>query len=206
MAWVTTMVGGRMLIKHSGLFFEKSVVSEREKMTCAGGLGPWFCTLLFNTSDECKKQTHLLAHTMPHLACDMLNRADSDDCWVILIKVGPFQVWDDCVAYLNLWTSRTRGRIRRLERGVEIFKHFAPQLGLTFWYQNETKETILAQHRATKKKNAPPAAAAVAAASKRPLDRIDMQEAEAIFCNGVPATNLTVGMIQSVQLKRIKYK
>lgn len=175
-------------------------------MTCAGGFGPWFCTLLFNTSDECKKQTHLLAHTMPHLACDMLNRTESDDCWVILIKVGPFQVWDDCVAYLNLWTSRTRGRIRRMERGIEIFKHYAPRLGLTFWYQPNNKETVLAQHHQYKRTKKIEAPSNVRAAAKRNRERIDLQDSEAIFCNNVPAENLTVGMLQSVQLKKIKPK
>ena len=33
-----------------------------------GGLGPWFVSLLFNTSEGPKKQTHLCAHTYPHHA------------------------------------------------------------------------------------------------------------------------------------------
>jgi hypothetical protein len=106
-----------------------------------------------------------------------------------------------------MWTARTRGRIRRLERGIELFKHFAPKLGLTFWYLNESKETVLAQHQAHKKtKKIETPNLAKTAATKRLNDRIDLQEAEAIFCSGVPAENLTVEMIQCVQLKKIKHK
>jgi hypothetical protein len=175
--------------------------------TSCGGMGPWFVALLFNTSDECKKQTHLLAHTMPHLASDVLNKTDSDDCWIIIIKVGPFEIWDDCVAYLNLWTSRTRGRLRRLERGVEIFRMYANKLGLTFWYQTQSKEHALEQHKSykTSKKVITHQESGPVITKKRSSDQIiHLNDAESIFCNNVPLENLTLAMIKSVQLKKVK--
>lgn len=177
-------------------------------MTTCGGMGPWFCALLFNTSEECKKQTHLLAHTLPHLAPDVLNKSESDDCWVTIIKVGPFEVWDECVAYLNLWTLRTRGRLRRLERGIEIFRKYAKPLGLTFWYQNETRETIMEQHKRYKRsKRIVPTE--TEETKKRPRatsasDNIQLENVEEIFCTGVPMENITLGMIKSAQFKKAK--
>jgi ABC-type Zn2+ transport system substrate-binding protein/surface adhesin len=45
------------------------------KHVTPGGQGPWFVALLFNTSRDCKKQTHLVAHTHPHMAMDILNKS-----------------------------------------------------------------------------------------------------------------------------------
>jgi hypothetical protein len=47
-------------------------------MITPGGLGPWFCSLFFNTStsEKCKKQTHIVAHTYPHLVLDAMNRKE----------------------------------------------------------------------------------------------------------------------------------
>lgn len=102
-----------------------------------GGLGPWFCALFFNTSTDSKKQTHLIAHTLPHLACDMLNRngAASGDSWIIMLKIGPFSDWNVAIAFLEQWMSRKRGKQRRLERGVELFALYRQQYGLVLWSQ-----------------------------------------------------------------------
>jgi hypothetical protein len=116
-----------------------------------GGPGPWFCCLLFNTSTtKCKKQTHLIAHTLPHLAVDVLNKAsplqEKSDCWVAILKIGPFEKWCDCVSFLQLWTNHTRGKLRRLERGMELFYAYHQQYQLRAWLQSKTRDETVAEH------------------------------------------------------------
>lgn len=102
-----------------------------------GGMGPWFVVLACNTSlsANCKKHTHLMAHTMPHLAIDCLKRGGANEFWVILHKVGPFEDWKQCVAYLHQWNAQTRGRLRRIERGWLLYKQHKDELGLSMWSQ-----------------------------------------------------------------------
>lgn len=122
-----------------------------QEMSCTvpGGQGPWFVCLLFNTSEKSKKQTHLLAHTHPHLIVEYLNKGSANknnedaNCWVIIIKVGPFTNWQQCVAYLNLWTDKTRGKSRRIERGIEIFTEYYKTMGLVMWVQRDEKEVAI---------------------------------------------------------------
>lgn len=118
-----------------------------------GFLGPWFCSLLFNTSTKCKKQTHLVAHTYPHLTVDALNkntstnkrkRKDDEDCWVIIIKVGPFCEWDHATTYLNLWMLHTRGKACRLERGLMLYQEYKEQYGLKMWTQTANRSQLVA--------------------------------------------------------------
>ena len=128
--------------------------------TTPGGQGPWFVALLFNTSDDCKKQTHLVAHTHPHMAMDILNKPVTSDrkkkerdenYWIIMMKVGPFDDWTKCVEYLHLWSNKIRGPMRRLERGLEIFSKYRLQLNLTMWAQHETKTKMMAHKKAAKR-------------------------------------------------------
>lgn len=115
-----------------------------------GGPGPYFCTLFFNTSVKCKKQTHLFAHTFPHLAIDVLNktqsaekrraREESDDCWIMMLKVGPFCRWDQCCSFLQLWSDKTRGKEKRFNRGVELFWRYQASLGLKMWVQTKERD------------------------------------------------------------------
>jgi hypothetical protein len=113
----------------------------------AAGAGPWFCSLLFNTSVKCKKQTHLVAHTAPHLAVDALNRSRkrprkstgdevANDFWVMICKVGPFDVWADAMTYLDMWTTKTRGKNKRWERGLELFEMYGKAHNLHLWVQS----------------------------------------------------------------------
>ena len=122
-------------------------------------MGPWFVALLFNTSTKSKKQTHIVAHTFPHLAVDILNKYGASDCWVIMIKVGPFDSWDTCIAYLSVWTQNTRGRNKRLERGVEIYNSYCEMYNLTMWVQTKFAGEITKKPATGKVvKHKPPAA------------------------------------------------
>jgi hypothetical protein len=109
-----------------------------------GGLGPWFCGLVFNTSDACKKQTHLTAHTLPHLAEDILNKKhpkskERDNCWIMIMKIGPFERWSHALAFLHLWTDKSRGKFRRIERGLELFYAYQVDYNLRLWTIRETQ-------------------------------------------------------------------
>lgn len=138
--------------------------------------------LLFNTSQKNKKQTHLIAHTLPHLAVDYLNKpllasssssgssqrkkkrlkvkredehegdGDDDDenedgCWVMILKIGPFDRWSNAMAFLNMWTSKTRGKMRRLERGIELFNDYKDKYQLRMWIQQTDRDASLEQFR-----------------------------------------------------------
>jgi hypothetical protein len=98
-------------------------------MDVPGGPGPWFCTLLFNTG---KKKTHLIAHTLPHLALDALNREGGG--WIIILKVGPFEHWTASVSFLALWTSHVNGR---LERGLELYMSYRTVYNLQLWARSD---------------------------------------------------------------------
>lgn len=120
--------------------FETMMKEKKKKMEqryTPGGMGPWFVVLACNTSlsSTCKKHTHLMAHTMPHLAIDCLKRGSASEFWVILHKVGPFEDWKQCVSYLQQWNAQTRGRLRRIERGWLLYQQHKDELGLSMWSQ-----------------------------------------------------------------------
>lgn len=139
---------------------------QQEEKLYPGGLGPWFVAMLINVSNSNKKQTHILAHTYPHLAVDILNKgtykiggddedknkqdtkkrsgvssssSSKDNFWILLIKVGPFTNWANCISYLNLWSYKTRGRSKRIEKGIELYLQYCNKLSLTLWVQTHTK-------------------------------------------------------------------
>lgn len=115
-----------------------------------GGYGPWFCAFLVNTAPHPKKHTHLVSHAMPHLFADALNRNSgegSQDCWIILLKIGPFNHWLDSVAFLNQWLCKTRGIVHRIERGLKLFSTHRERYGLCLWTQMRTRDDVVNQFR-----------------------------------------------------------
>jgi hypothetical protein len=116
-------------------------------------LGPWFCSLFFNTANKCKKKTHLEAHTYPHLAADALNKTlfntngkrikekeDGYHCWIIVLKVGPFNRLHHAQNFLRLWSHKTRGKCIRVSRGVDLFKQYQVEYNLKLWVQRSTQD------------------------------------------------------------------
>lgn len=186
-------------------------------MTTPGGQGPWFVALLFNTSDDCKKQTHLVAHTHPHMATDILNkpatmerkkRGRDENFWVIMMKVGPFTDWSKCVEYLHLWSHKIRGPMRRLERGLEIFAKYRLDLGLTMWAQKETKENVIAQKKLAKETMLNPMT--MQQQTKRAEKKQEQQEQvaieliEEIFRQPKDTNKSTILQLKDIQKKRNK--
>jgi len=70
-------------------------------MTATGrpeGLGPWFAAHLVGGGGG----SHMLvAHTQPHTLL-------LDARWVLASKVGPFDVWADCLAFVTQWRTNER--------------------------------------------------------------------------------------------------
>lgn len=126
-----------------------------------GGYGPWFCAFIVNTAVRPKKYTHVVAHTMPHLVVDALNRNvvdssggggnakkrsrddENQDCWIMVFKIGPFTHWSDSVMFLNQWLCKTRGKIHRMERGLELFAAYREQFHLCLWTQTRKRDEAL---------------------------------------------------------------
>lgn len=73
--------------------------------------------------------------------------------WVLMQIVGPFKSWTNCHNYLRLWDKKTRGKTRRLERGVVLFSKYAhsDHEELTFWGQTKTKQTIVNNYHQQRK-------------------------------------------------------
>jgi hypothetical protein len=130
-----------------------------------GGFGPWFCAFIVNTATRPKKYTHVVAHTLPHLVVDALNRTaaatttevvpgkekkrprednnNNNDCWIMVFKIGPFSHWADSVAFLNQWICKTRGKHHRMERGLELFSMYREQFHLCLWTQTRKRDEAL---------------------------------------------------------------
>lgn len=122
-----------------------------------GGLGPWFCALYFNLADSkgTKKQTDLRVHTYPLLFERVMNGPKASSVggkgWVIIMMVGHFERWQDAVAYHTLWASQTRGKFRRIQRGLDLFNAYHKKYNLRLWAQPLTRtKAIQAWTRAYK--------------------------------------------------------
>lgn len=111
-----------------------------------GGLGPWFNCLFFNTHDKSKKKTHIIAHTHPHLGLDYLNR--NYEGWAIVQKIGPFERWQDAVDFHKAWNEKTRGKVPRFERGIELFCLYKDRYRLNLWMPvDKTQQDIISEFK-----------------------------------------------------------
>jgi hypothetical protein len=112
------------------------------------GLGPWFCALLFNTSvqEKCKTQTYLAVHTFPHLYVDYLNSQAETDFWILVLQIGPFKKWQDARNFHAAWSTKTKSKTSRLERGLELFDAFQTRLNLSAWGEYQLRDACLAKY------------------------------------------------------------
>jgi hypothetical protein len=135
-----------------------------------------------------KKYTHVVAHTLPHLVVDVLNRNESstsnkkrsgsDDCWIMVFKIGPFTHWLDSVAFLNQWLCKTRGKTHRMERGLELFAAHREQFNLRLWTQTRKRDEALDYFWNHQPVAVLPTTAAAAAAVELVKEREQEQEEE----------------------------
>lgn len=61
--------------------------------------------------------------------------------------VGPFGVWEEAVTFHRLWCQQTRGKVRRIQRGVRLYMHFRKRYNLTMELQTKQKPEILAKQQ-----------------------------------------------------------
>ena len=59
--------------------------------------------------------------------------------------VGPYFKWKDALGFFNLWSRQTRGKARRLQRGVSLLINYREQYNLWMWVQSESIETLRAR-------------------------------------------------------------
>ena len=179
-------------------------------MDYPGGNGPWYVALLFNTAQSSKKHTHLIAHSMPELAVDSLNivsekgNALNDDCWVMMMKVGPFERWADATRYYNEWNHPTRGRLNRLRRGVDLYRLHYQSMGLTMWAQNKNRVEIIEANKQTKPSSTEPlnrrrGRASQADVSARKTELLD-RALVGYYKDGM-SVGTTIGMLRTINKK-----
>ena len=192
-------------------------------------MGPWWCQFLVNTSDIPKKQTHLCSHTYPHhyesvmnkiLATSSEKKGASENGWVTMQIVGPFNKWVDALRFQILWSDHTRGKIRRVERGVDLLSAYYQEHNLYMEAQHMYRSDIL-KHKQRKKhkertfvignNNDDNSNSGFGNNSKRKRSRtadIPLQELErSVYGKGNSYTKFTIDMIDRLQSKRkIKHK
>ena len=61
--------------------------------------GPWFAICFVHCDNQ--EQTHYAAHTYPQLVLADLNHKAQTNVWQMASKVGPFDVWSDCAAFVQ---------------------------------------------------------------------------------------------------------
>jgi len=110
--------------------------------THPGGPGPWFAALLFNTNAKDKKQSKIISHTYPHFMVDFLNKNTPLDApWVLLMKIGPFQNWQDSLSFVTLWSHKTKSKTARIEKGIQLWSEHAYEI--TLWIEQRQKNQMI---------------------------------------------------------------
>lgn len=130
-------------------------------MVPSGGLGPWFCALLVKTLQDrrSKRQSKLVLHTLPHMVADWLNSEVSDaarsegECWVELLRVGPFRRWSEAVQFYSLWCSSARGKMRRVDRGLQLYRQYGQHYQLRAWGQTRDRDFFVERKRRRRRKS-----------------------------------------------------
>lgn len=101
--------------------------------------------LFFNLSEN-KTQTELRVHGSLHWMPLVRNLLDDRDQWVTVMVVGPFLKWREALAFFHLWTRQTRGKARRLRRGITLFNYYRSRgYDLYMWAQRTTLDALRAQ-------------------------------------------------------------
>lgn len=106
------------------------------------GLGPWYVGLFFNLSEN-KTQTELRVHGSLHWFPLIRNLLDERDHWATIMVVGPFYEWNDALGFHTLWSRQTRGKLRRIRRGITLLRYYrARHYDIHLWMQRGQREQI----------------------------------------------------------------
>ena len=113
-----------------------------DNYTHPGGPGPWFVALLFNTNGKDKKQSEIVSHTYPHFMVDFLNKnTDTNTPWILLMKIGPFQDWQESLSFLNSWSYKTKNKTARIEKGIQLWQEHQDKM--TLWIEPRQKSQLI---------------------------------------------------------------
>ena len=103
------------------------------------GLGPWFCALYISLARGAKKQTDLRVHTYPILFERLMNgpkaTSTGNDGWALVMMIGHFDYFKDALSFYTLWSKQTRGKLRRIQRGSDLFNTYYKTYELRLWTQ-----------------------------------------------------------------------
>lgn len=102
------------------------------------GYGPWVVALLVHTGQggsSSKRQTELRIETYPELLPWAHARCGQPG-WALVMMVGIFTSWDAAVGFYQQWLQPTRGKTRRIQRGLELIGTWYKQYHLYAWIQS----------------------------------------------------------------------
>lgn len=166
-------------------------------MSHIGGFGPWFCALYFNLAKGPKKQTDLRVHTYPLLFERIMNGPKAGSVggkgWVIIMMIGHFNNWNDAIAFHTLWSKQTRGKNRRIQRGLHLFNNYTKKYGLQMWVQPLTRTKAIKAWDAVYKDQ-----------EKLPIDIPIKLRYNQLPSNISSDKKLLVGTVHKMQLERKK--
>lgn len=168
-----------------------------------GGLGPWFCSLYFSLASNPKKQTDLRVHTYPLLLERLMNGPKANSVgtnstvggWVLIMVIGYFEQWDDALAFYTLWSKQTRGKTRRIQRGLDLFYRYNKSYKLRMWLQpHHRKRALKLYKRAYSKPRAVPTSSSADSIRQHPTPSE----------LGLSKRNLLLSKVHKIQTHRVK--
>lgn len=163
-----------------------------------GGLGPWFCALYCCLDEGAKKQTDLRVHTYPVLLERIMNGASNKTKgWVLVLMIGYFERWADAVAFHTLWSKQTRGKHRRIQRGIDLFHSYQQKHNLRMWTQpyslDKAKKKYIKAYEHVKR-------------VRLNQPRVPDQQVSLVHLAKEPSETLQLELIVDLQKKRRKIK
>jgi hypothetical protein len=158
------------------------------------GFGPWAIALLVHTGKgTSKRQTEIRIETYPELV-PWAHRQGGQPGWVIAMMVGVFESWRAALAFYHQWLQPTRGKTRRIQRGLELHEQWWKPYGLHMWIQSKTLEQVETEAAAPPaQKYAGLKRSRAAMALQTSLDELD---------TGVPISMAVVKNIQQLRASR----
>lgn len=102
------------------------------------GFGPWVIALLVHTGKGAsKRQTEIRIDTYPELL-PWAHRQCGQHGWIVVMMIGIFESWHTALLFYHQWLQPTRGKTRRIQRGLELHGQWWRQHDLRMWVQSKT--------------------------------------------------------------------
>lgn len=93
-------------------------------------------------NEATKKQVEIRLHTYPDLVANVKNTLDQG-AWVIVAKMGDFNVYEDALQVFSEWSENTRGPIPRLAKAIVLWEHYR-KYGVTLSFTSHVRDEIRA--------------------------------------------------------------